>query len=146
MVERAAREERRNWGVPLNVVVGASIALLSMTVYSPFGDILYLLFVAPPVGLFGFVLVLVAVINRKRRQALAMLLTLVAFLAVSGASLKNEPALHCSLRWLLWSPRCKADVLAQGAHRMGGDWVRWSLPCKVPWVGHLERQWYCFQF
>ena len=73
MVERAARAERRNWGVPLNVVVGASIALLSMTVYSPFGDILYLLFVAPPVGLFGFVLVLVAVINRRRRQALAML-------------------------------------------------------------------------
>jgi hypothetical protein len=42
-----------------------------------------------------------------------MVLTLVASLATSGALLKNQEAIRPFLRWLLWSSRFKAEVLAQ---------------------------------
>lgn len=48
-----------------------------------------------------------------------MLLTLIAFLSVSWALLRNEGTLRPSLRWLLWSHRFKAEVLAQPAPANG---------------------------
>src|SRR5206468_9766209 len=46
---------------------------------------------------------------------LSLLLTMVAFLAVSGALHVNKDGIRGSLRWLLWSHRFKAEVLAQPA-------------------------------
>jgi hypothetical protein len=44
-----------------------------------------------------------------------MLLTLVAFLGASWVLLRNEGTLRPSIRWLLWSHRFKAEVLARPA-------------------------------
>ena len=110
MADRTAQEARLNWRLLLSVVLGASIALLALMVYSPYGDLLYILFIAPLIGL---ALVLAAVIQTRLRQRLSNLLTLVAFLASSAALLKNEGTLRPSLRWLLWSHRFKAQLLAQ---------------------------------
>lgn len=51
MADRTAQEARLNWRLLLYVVLGASIALLALMVYSPYGDLLYILFIAPLIGL-----------------------------------------------------------------------------------------------
>jgi hypothetical protein len=81
MADRTAQEARLNWRLPLYVVLGASIALLALMVYSPYGDLLYILFIAPLICL---VLVLAAVVQKRPRQRLSNLLTMVAFLASSA--------------------------------------------------------------
>jgi hypothetical protein len=180
MVERTAQEERLNWRLPLFVVVGASIALLSMMVYSPYGDLLYILVIGPLICL-G--LLLAAIIRKKPRQRLSILLALVAFLASSAALLKNEGTLRPSIRWQLWSHQYKAELLAQPTPAKSElkhvEWDGWGfvpsgnnvvylvfdptdslayaaktrapgrfngLPCEVPLVRRLERQWYSVRF
>jgi len=180
MVERTAQEERLNWRLPLFVVVGASIALLSMMVYSPYGDLLYRLVIGPLICL-G--LLLAAIIRKKPRQRLSILLALVAFLASSAALLKNEGTLRPSIRWQLWSHQYKAELLAQPTPAKSElkhvEWDGWGfvpsgnnvvylvfdptdslayaaktrapgrfngLPCEVPLVRRLERQWYSVRF
>jgi hypothetical protein len=108
-------KDRFNWRLPLCVVVGTGIVLVSLMVYSPYGSLLYTYLIAPIICLICLLLLLAAVLRKRPRQCLSMLLTLVAFLAASGALLKNEDALRPSLRWLLWSHRFKAEVLAQPA-------------------------------
>jgi len=115
MVEKAAEGGRLNWGLPLSVVVGASIVLLSLMVYSPYGHLLYTFLIAPILCLICLVLLVAAAIRKRPRQCLSLLLTLLTFLAASGALLMNKDALRSSLRWLLWSHRFKAEVLAQPA-------------------------------
>ncbi len=107
--------DRFNWRLPLSVVVGTSIVLVSLMVYSPYGSLPYTFLIVPIICLICLLLLLAAVIRKRPRQCLSMLLTLVGFLAASGALLKNEGALRPSLRWLLWSHRFKAEVLAQPA-------------------------------
>jgi hypothetical protein len=180
MVERTAQKERLNWRLPLFVVVGASIALLSMMVYSPYGDLLYILVIGPLICL-G--LLLAAIIRKKPRQRLSILLALVAFLASSAALLKNEGTLRPSIRWQLWSHQYKAELLAQPTPAKSElkhvEWDGWGfvpsgnnvvylvfdptdslayaakthapgrfngLPCEVPLVRRLERQWYSVRF
>jgi hypothetical protein len=180
MVERTAQEERLNWRLPLFVVLGASIALLSMMVYSPYGDLLYILVIGPLICL-G--LLLAAIIRKKPRQRLSILLALVAFLASSAALLKNEGTLRPSIRWQLWSHQYKAGLLAQPTPAKSElkhvEWDGWGfvpsgnnvvylvfdptdslayaaktrapgrfngLPCEVPLVRRLERQWYSVRF
>jgi len=111
----SAAERRLDWRLPSSVAAGAGIVLVSLIVYSPYGAELYILLIAPIISLSCLVLLLRAAIRKRPRQCLSMLLTLVAFLAVSGALLKNKNALRSSLRWLLWSQRFKAAVLAQPA-------------------------------
>jgi hypothetical protein len=48
-----------------------------------------------------------------------MLFTLVAFLGASWVLLKNQSTIRPSIRWLLWSHRFKAEVLAQPAPANG---------------------------
>jgi hypothetical protein len=180
MVERTAQKERLNWRLPLFVVVGASIALLSMMVYSPYGDLLYILVIGPLICL-G--LLLAAIIRKKPRQRLSILLALVAFLASSAALLKNEGTLRPSIRWQLWSHQYKAELLARPTPAKSElkhvEWDGWGfvpsgnnvvylvfdptdslayaakthapgrfngLPCEVPLVRRLERQWYSVRF
>ena len=131
MVEKGAERGRLNWGLPLYVVVGASIVLLSLMVYSPDGDLLYSLVIAPLVCLICLVLLLTAAIRKRSRQFLSTLLTLVAFLAVSAALLKNGSTLRPSIRWLLWSHRFKAEVMAQqspsNAELKHIEWDGWGF-------------------
>jgi hypothetical protein len=109
---------RFDW-VPLScVVAGACIVSASLMAYSAYGAFLYLLFSVPIV--FTCLVLLVSSAARKRpRQCLSLLLTLVVFLGGSWVLLKNEDNLRPSIRWLLWSRRFKAEVLAQPAPTNG---------------------------
>jgi hypothetical protein len=88
-------------------------------VYSAYAAFLYFFFFAPIVFLTCLVLLIAAAIRKRPRQCLSMLLTLVVFSCASWALLKSEDTLRPSIRWLLWSPRFKAEVLAQPAPTEG---------------------------
>lgn len=151
-------------------------------VFSPYGDLLYIFLVAPIICVTCLVALLVTGIRKRRHQFLSLLTTLLALLALTGALHMNGEALRASLRWLLWSHRFKAEVLAQQApakaefRHMEWDGSGFAgmdntvylvfdptdslsaaarshspgkfsgIPCEVPRVRRLERQWYSVQF
>jgi len=90
-----------------------------MLVYSPYGDLLYILLFVPVICLTGLIAVVIAGLFKRRRQFQSLSLTLFAFLVVSGFLHMNSDGLRASLCWLLWSHRLKAEVLAQPAPAKG---------------------------
>jgi hypothetical protein len=169
--------------LPVLVAAGIGILQLFLMVYSPYGEVLYILLIAPILILFFVILPLVAAIRKRPRECLSLLLATVAFLGVSGALHINKDSLRASLRWLLWSHRFKAEVLAQPNPNDGGlRHVEWEatgfagvanqtvylvfdpadslseaarghlpgkfkgIPCEVPTVRRLEKQWYSVWF
>lgn len=156
---------------------------VSLMVYSPYGNLLYILLIAPIVCVIGLIALIIAGLRKKRRQCRSLSLTLIAFLAVSGILHMNRDGLRASLRWLLSSHRLKAEVLAQPAPPKGQlKHMEWEatgfagvanntvylvfdptdslsaasrshspgkfggIPCEVPRVRRLERQWYSVWF
>lgn len=110
---------RYDWVPLLCVVVGASIVFVSLMVYSAYATFLYLFFFVPIIFLTCLILLVAAAFNKRPRQCLSMLLALVAFAGTSWALFKNEGTIRPSFRWLLWSRRFKAEVLAQPAPAKG---------------------------
>jgi hypothetical protein len=183
MVEKAAREGRLDWRWPLCVSAGACIALLSLFVCEPDGAFLYMFLIAPLVGLVCLIPILIAIILKRPRLLLTTVVTLAAFLTVSGALINFDDTLRPTLRWMLWSHRFKAELLAQSDSTNGElkhlAWDRWGfvpsgnntdylvfdpsdslanaakanapgrfggIPCEVPRVLRLEKQWYSVPF
>ena len=112
-------EDRFSWRLPSYVVTGASILLVSLVVYSPYTDLLYILLIAPIVCVIFLALLLAPAIRKRPRRCLSCLLTLVTFLAASWGLLRNQGTLRAYFRWLLWSHSFKAEVLAQPAPANG---------------------------
>lgn len=146
IIAPVALNERRvetgfSWHLPIYAAVGASSVLLFLFIYSQQGDLLYLFLIAPIVFLVCVVLVTVAAIRKRPRRSLSMLLTLVSFLAVSAALLKNEGALRPWLRWLLWSQRFKAETLAQPTPANGEfkhiEWDGWGGAPVGDWTAYV---------
>jgi hypothetical protein len=100
-----------NWQLLMYATVGADSLLVFLFIYGQQGSLQYLLLIAPIVCLVCFVFLVAAVIRKRTRQSLSILLTFISFLAVSAALLKSEGALRPWLRWALWSRRFKAEVL-----------------------------------
>lgn len=108
-----------DWVLVLRVVVCTSIVFVSLVVYSSYARFLYFLFFAP-IFMVCLVIVVDDAARKRRRQSLSMLLTLAALLGTSWVLLRSEGTLRPSIRWLLWSHRFKAEVLAQPAPVNGG--------------------------
>ncbi len=104
-----------NWALPLYVAAATTILALSLMVYSAYADFVYVFLIGPTVCLILLVLIGIAALRKRRRLCLSPLLALAAFVLVSAALVVNEDGLRPSLRWLLWSRRFKAEVLAQSA-------------------------------
>lgn len=119
MADRTVAAGGLSWKLPLFVAAGAGAVQVSLMVYSAYGDLLYLLLIAPIVCLICLVLLVIAGLRKRQRQCLSILGTLLALLAVSGALHINRETLRASLRWRLWSHRFKAEVLAQPAPAKG---------------------------
>ena len=111
-------KSRFDWVSPSCVVVGTSVVFVSLMVYSAYAKFLYL-FLFAPIFLACLVILIAAAIDKRPRQCLSTLLTLVAFLGASWLLSKNEGTLRPSIRWLLSSHRFKAEVLARPAPANG---------------------------
>lgn len=114
-----SKEDRLAWRAPLAVVIGTGIVLLALVVYSPYGDILYILLAVPIVFLTCLALLVAAAIRKRPRRCLSALLTLAAFLGVSWVLFRNQGTIRAYSRWLVWSRSFKAEVLAQPAPANG---------------------------
>jgi len=183
MADDTGFAEGLNWALPLSVAAGAGAVQVSLMVYSPYGDFLYILLIAPIICVTGLIALIIAGLRKKRRQGRWLSLMLIAFLAVSGILHMNRDGLRASLRWFLSSHRLKAEVLAQPAPPKGQlKHMEWEatgfagvanetvylvfdptdslsaasrshspgkfggIPCEVPRVRRLERQWYSVWF
>ena len=97
---------------------------------------LYLLVVVPIVS---FVLLLTIAI--RKRQRLSTFLMLLAYLSVTGALHLSSHELRPSLRWLLWSPRFKAEVMTQPAPGNQEfrhiEWDGWGAAPVGDWTAYL---------
>ena len=114
-----ANGRRLDWVLPLTVIVGSGLVLLSLMVCSPYGDLLGILIIAPIVCLVCLLWTVTSAVRRRPLQCLSALLTLAAVVAVSGVLHANKDAVRASIRWLLWSRHYKAEVLAQPAPGSG---------------------------
>jgi hypothetical protein len=99
-----------NWRLPLYGALGACVVFLLIIVY--FSDIFVLLYLLGVSTIIVILLLVTIVIRMRPRQRLSILLTLVAYVTVTGALFINYGELRPSLRWLLWSHRYKAELLA----------------------------------
>jgi hypothetical protein len=100
------------WKLPLLVVAVSAVGFLLLIVYTAYFFVWIPLF-AIIVCLFCFVVMAVAAIRKRKRQIISLLLAIVALVAVAAALFKEGDALRSYLRWLLWSQRFKAELLAQ---------------------------------
>jgi hypothetical protein len=128
MAEKAFREDRFNWWLPLYAAAGTLLALLILAIASPdWGEILYCVLAVPTVSL---VLVILAV-RKKGRHRLSALSMLVIYWVVSAALVWNYSAVRDTSRWFLWSKGYKAKVLAQPDPASGSlrhtEWDGWGF-------------------
>jgi hypothetical protein len=131
-----------NWRLPLYAVVGAILVMLAL--FARAGDpVLYYVFLIVPVAclccLCCLVVLVVAALRKRPSRSLSVLLALVAFLVVSGALLRTQGVLRPSLRWLLWSHRLKAEVLAQPTNGQLKhiEWDGWGGAPVGDWTAYV---------
>jgi hypothetical protein len=131
MVETTPQEDRFNWRLPIYAAVGALVVLVPVATWTS-ESIVYALMVVLPVSLILGISSLRAAITKKPRQSLSRLSMLIVFWIVSVALLRNYFEIRSASRWLLWSDRYKADVLAQADSANGElkhiDWDGWGFP------------------
>ena len=166
VTEALTNHGRFNWKLPLYATVGATIVMLGLFVYGDQPALVYIFLIVPIACLFCLfclVLFVVAVLRKRPSRGLSMLFAVVVFALVSGALLKTQDVLRPWLRWLLWSQRLKAEVLAQPTPANGelkhiewdgwggtpvGDWTAYIVfdptdsladAARTPWSGSYRR-------
>jgi lysylphosphatidylglycerol synthetase-like protein (DUF2156 family) len=118
MVETNTAETRGDWKLPLSLVAASTIGLLLLIVYTAYFFV-WIPIIATIVGLSCLILMVTAAIRKRLRQIILLLLATVAFVAMAAVFDKGGDSLRSYLRWLLWSRRFKAEVLAQPAPSNG---------------------------
>ncbi|HET7891989.1 MAG TPA: hypothetical protein VFL34_10700 [Candidatus Sulfotelmatobacter sp.] len=124
-------QDRIIWWLPLIVVAVTVVVLISLITYDAMASILFVFLIAPVFCFVCFLLLLAAIIRRRLRLVLTMLLTLVGFVAISWSVLRNEGVLRPLFRWTLWSHRYKAELMAQREPSPGElkhvQWDAWGI-------------------
>jgi hypothetical protein len=111
MLERTAEVDRLNWRLPLYAAVGACVVFLPIMVYGS-ADVAVILYTFGAAPIIGTLLLVVVAVRWRQRQRLSALLALAAYVAVTVALFMARGELRPTLRWLLWSDRYKAELLA----------------------------------
>src|ERR1700722_11464146 len=110
MIEPA--QSLADWTLPLLLVAAFTVGLLLLIVYTAYFFV-WIPVITIIVCLICLMVMVVAAIRKQRRQTISLLLAMLAFVAIAAALDKGGNSLRSSLRWLLWSRRFKAEVLAQ---------------------------------
>lgn len=117
-MERDTAETRADWKLPLVMLAASTIGFLLLIVYTAYFFV-WIPFIATIICLVCLILMVIAAIRKRRRQTILLLLATVAFVAAAAVLDKSGDSLRSYLRWLLWSRRFKAEVLAQPAPSNG---------------------------
>jgi hypothetical protein len=110
---------RVNWVLPVSAVATLLILALTLFVYTPYAEFPLLFVVMPLICIALLVVLVIAIVKKRKLLQGSTVLTLAAVIVVSFAILKLQDPIRESLRWLLWSNRFKAEVLASPAPRPG---------------------------
>jgi hypothetical protein len=116
VTEAIVNHERFNWKLPLLATVAATIVMLGLFLYGDQPPLTYIFLIVPIACLsclFCFVPFVIGTLRKRPTRDLSMLFAVVVFALVSRALLKTQDVVRPWLRWLLWSQRLKAEVLAQ---------------------------------
>jgi hypothetical protein len=113
MAEKVTQEKILDWKPPLYAAAITVFLLVSLIVYSAYWDVLFVLFLAPIICIAFLVLLVAAVIRKRKRQFLALLSTLAVVVGVSAPVLMRGQVIRDHVRWLIWSRSLKAQVMAQ---------------------------------
>jgi hypothetical protein len=129
MADKASKEDRFNWRLPICTAVGTLVVLLLLAIDSPdWGEIFYCLLAVPIVSLFLSILA----VRKKGRHRLSALSMLFTYWVVSAALVWNYSVLRDTDRWFLWSKGYKAEVLSQpepaGGRLRHVEWDGWGYP------------------
>ena len=173
-----------DWLLPWYAAASALAMFLPIELYSSqWGALLYAIFAVPFFSVAIVVNAVIAFVRRKPRRGLAMMCTLLAFVATSWALLRNQQLLRTEVRWLFASETYKSEMLVSPIPRNGEvrhiEWDGWGfpgagdttvylvfdpsdslsvaakryspgryqgLPCEVPDVHRLEKNWYTVLF
>lgn len=129
MVDKTAEGNRFNCWLLLYAAAATFVVFISIaagTLAPDISLILYIFVVVPVISLS----LLVAAFRKKRRQRLSILSMLAICWAISAALVGNYSAVRTTVRWLVWSHRYKAEVLAQPAPANGelkhSEWDGWG--------------------
>jgi hypothetical protein len=122
------RSKPFSWRLPLYAAAGACVVLLPIMVYGSADMAVLYTFGAAPI--IAILLLVVVAVRRGLRRRLSALLALVAYVTVTGALFMARDELRPTLRWLLWSHRYKAQLLAV-PHSANGElkhieWDGWG--------------------
>ncbi len=117
VIDKATEDGRFDWRWPLYGIPAAFLVFLPIQLCQ-FDTSLFLKLLAIPfLLLVSAMLLITSAFPKKKRQILAMLLTLVIFWATSTAFVlydhRNRQPTRSFVRWLIWSRSYKAEVLAQ---------------------------------
>lgn len=110
---------RVNWVFPVSAVASLLILALTLIVYTPYAEFPLLLVVMPLICITLLVVLVIAIVKKRRHLQGSTALTLAAVVITSFVVLKLQDPIRESLRWLLRSNRFKAELLASPAPRPG---------------------------
>lgn len=110
---------RINWVLPVSAVASLLILAVALIVYTPYAEFPLLFVVVPLICITLLVVLVIAIVKRRKSLRGSTALALVAVAVISFAILKLQDPIRESLRWLLWSNRFKAELLASPAPRPG---------------------------
>jgi hypothetical protein len=118
IVVRDSAETRGYWKLPLVAVAASTIGFFLLIVYTAYFFV-WIPFIAAIVCLLCLILMVFAAILKRRHQIILLLLAIMGSVFAAGVLDKSGDSLRSHLRWLLWSRRFKAEVLAQPASSNG---------------------------
>jgi hypothetical protein len=124
------RNDRFRWQLPLYTALASVLVFTPLIMAGQDFDILYLL-TAFFASLLLLVLAVVSLFRKKGLQSLTRLSMFVVLCVASFLLMKHGEAIRASCRWLLWSNRYKAEVMAQPAAPKGElkhlEWDGWGF-------------------
>lgn len=106
-------EKRFSWQWVLAAAFGAAVVYIPMVAYwSDVGSLLYIFVVVPMVALLLLLILVVRIVVVRKSTRLTTLWMAIAYVTVTVVLFMNYGELRPALRWLLWSRRYKAELLA----------------------------------
>jgi len=114
-----AEASRINWVLPVSAAASLLILAVALIVYTPYAEFPLLFVVMPLICMMLLVVLVIAIVKKRKSLQGSTALALAAVAVISFAVLKLQDPIRESLRWLLWSNRFKAELLASPAPHPG---------------------------
>lgn len=188
MADSTPAPSRLSWKLPSSAALVVIAVYVALALWAEDADFFAsVLFVAPVLIVVSIALIIFAIVRVGRRHRLTLLTTVAALWVTAFAMFllveKYDFAMRTTARWLIWSRKYKAEVLAQPPSASGYfkhiKWDGWGIvpagettaylvfdpsdslsaaarnsrpgrlhgiPCEVPEVSRLEKNWYTVVF